>query len=166
MASCTDIQKQQAYSKLQYTVFEAFLFVLSRASVVGIAISYGLDGPGFESSQGHEIFSFSKLSRLVLGPSQLPIQWVTWFYSGVWIWALPPPIQFRGSKQVEPCPNSLYMPSWGGQELYSLVFVFILRYVTIAAFILLTELRNKCKCERNCIRNQSSFFRIWNSVLL
>jgi hypothetical protein len=49
------------------------------------------------------------------------------------------------------------MPSWGGQGVYFLVFVFILRQVTVVAFILLTELRNKCKGEGNCISNQGKF---------
>jgi hypothetical protein len=41
-------------------------------SSVGIATDYGLDGPGIESRWG-EIF---RLSRLALGPTQPPAQWV------------------------------------------------------------------------------------------
>jgi hypothetical protein len=42
-------------------------------SSVGIATGYGLDGPGIESRWGRD---FPHLSRLVLGPTQPPVQWV------------------------------------------------------------------------------------------
>jgi len=42
-------------------------------SVVGIAIVYGLDGPGIESRWGRD---FPHLSRPVLRPTQLPVQGV------------------------------------------------------------------------------------------
>jgi hypothetical protein len=42
-------------------------------SVVGIATGYGLDGPGIESWWGQD---FLYLSRLALGPTQPPVQWV------------------------------------------------------------------------------------------
>jgi hypothetical protein len=42
-------------------------------SVVGIAIAYGLDGPGIESRWGRD---FSLLSRPALRPTQPPAQWV------------------------------------------------------------------------------------------
>jgi hypothetical protein len=43
-----------------------------------IATGNGLDGKGFDSRQGQEIFLYSTSSRLTLGPTkpQLPIQWV------------------------------------------------------------------------------------------
>jgi len=41
-------------------------------SSVGIAIDYGLDGPGSDPG-GDEIF---RPSRLALGPTQPPIKWV------------------------------------------------------------------------------------------
>jgi len=42
-------------------------------SVVGIATGYELDGPGIESWRGRD---FPHLSRLVLGPTQPPVQCV------------------------------------------------------------------------------------------
>jgi hypothetical protein len=38
--------------------------------------STGLDDWGFKSQQGLEIFLFTTVSRLALGPTQPPIQWV------------------------------------------------------------------------------------------
>ena len=46
---------------------------MRRESVVGIATRYRLDGPGIESPCGQD---FPHLSRLALGPTQPPIQWV------------------------------------------------------------------------------------------
>ena len=42
-------------------------------SVVCIAPGYGLDGPGIESRWGRD---FLHVSRLALGPTQPPVQWV------------------------------------------------------------------------------------------
>jgi hypothetical protein len=42
-------------------------------SSVGIAIGYGLDGPGLESRWGRD---FPHLFRPALGPNQSPVQWV------------------------------------------------------------------------------------------
>jgi hypothetical protein len=44
-----------------------------RESVVSITTRYRLDGPGIESRWRRD---FSQLSRLVLGPTQPPKQWV------------------------------------------------------------------------------------------
>jgi hypothetical protein len=41
-----------------------------------IALGYGLDDRGFESREGLGIFLFTTASRLALGTTQPPIQWV------------------------------------------------------------------------------------------
>ena len=46
---------------------------MGRDSSVGIAARYGLDGPGIEFRWGRD---FPHPSRLALGPTQPPIQWV------------------------------------------------------------------------------------------
>jgi F0F1-type ATP synthase membrane subunit c/vacuolar-type H+-ATPase subunit K len=46
--------------------------VCGPGSSVGIATDYGLDGPG-SNPREDEIF---RQSRLVLGPTQTPVQWV------------------------------------------------------------------------------------------
>jgi hypothetical protein len=49
------------------------LCLMGRDSSVGIAIRYGLDGPGIESRGG---LYFPHPSRLDLGPTRPPIQWI------------------------------------------------------------------------------------------
>jgi len=46
---------------------------------VGIAIGYGLNGPGIESRWGRD---FPHLSRPALGPTQPPVQWVLGLFRG------------------------------------------------------------------------------------
>jgi hypothetical protein len=50
----------------------------SRGSSVGIALGYVLDDRvvGFDSRRGPRVFLFTTASRMALGPTQLPIQWV------------------------------------------------------------------------------------------
>jgi len=47
-----------------------YVFV-GRDSSVGIATRYGLDGPGSNPGGGQD---FMHLSRLALGPTQVPVQ--------------------------------------------------------------------------------------------
>jgi hypothetical protein len=57
-------------------MFENFLCswrIMDRDSSVGIATGYGLDGPGIESRWDR---NFSQTSRLALGSTQPPVQWV------------------------------------------------------------------------------------------
>jgi hypothetical protein len=57
-----------------YTYIYRIYYAIRRSgSVVGIAISYGLDGPGIESRRGRD---FPHLSRPALRPTQPPVQWV------------------------------------------------------------------------------------------
>jgi hypothetical protein len=48
--------------------------------MVGVATRYGLDGPGIESWWGRD---FPHPSRLALGSTQPPIQWVPGLFPGV-----------------------------------------------------------------------------------
>jgi hypothetical protein len=51
----------------------AVCYVTGCDSLIGIVIGYGLDGSGIESRWGRD---FSHMSRLALGPTQSPVQWV------------------------------------------------------------------------------------------
>ena len=51
----------------------SFHLYVDSDSSVGIATGYGLDGPGIESRWGKD---FPHLSRLDLGSTQPPIQWL------------------------------------------------------------------------------------------
>ena len=49
-----------------------YIYIYGPGSSVGIATDYGLDGRGSDPG-GDEFF---RLSRLALGPTQPPVQWV------------------------------------------------------------------------------------------
>ena len=55
------------------------IMLMGRDSVVGIATRYELDGPGIESWWGRD---FQHPSRLALGPTQPPVQWVPGYSRG------------------------------------------------------------------------------------
>jgi len=60
----------------QYVPFLFFLTYIAVSgpdSTVGLVTGYGLDGPGIEFRWWRD---FPHLSRLVLGPTQPPVQWV------------------------------------------------------------------------------------------
>jgi hypothetical protein len=61
-----------------YVPFRTWVSVtLINFKLSGIALRYGLDDRGFESSQGLGIFLFTTASRPALRPTQPPTQWVT-----------------------------------------------------------------------------------------
>ena len=60
-------------------VFSFRILYVTSFSVIGIATRYGLNGPGVESRWGRD---FPHPSRPVLGPTQLPIQWVPDLFPG------------------------------------------------------------------------------------
>jgi hypothetical protein len=49
------------------------VYLHSQLTHLGIAIRYGLEGPGIESQWGRD---FPQPSRPALGPTQPPVQWV------------------------------------------------------------------------------------------
>jgi len=86
-------------------------------------LDYRLDIIGFESWEGQGIFLPYKSCRLVLGPTQFPIQWVPWIFP-------------RGKLAVHDVDHLLHivpmsgailplphMPSWHGQGQLHLYFI-------------------------------------------
>ena len=64
---------QMMFLRWHFFYFEILsVFVCGPGSSVGIVTDYGLDGPGSNPS-GDEIF---RLSRLALGPTHPPVEWV------------------------------------------------------------------------------------------
>ena len=51
-------------------------------TVIDIVAVSSLMGRGSNASRGQDIFLFSKTSRPVLGPTQLPVKWVSKFLPG------------------------------------------------------------------------------------
>jgi hypothetical protein len=84
-----------------------------RDSSVGIAIRYGLEGPGIESRCWRE---FPHPSRPALGPTQPPVQWVPRLFpgakaAGAWSWP-PTPSSAEAKERVELNLYSPSGPSW------------------------------------------------------
>jgi hypothetical protein len=78
MANCADSDMQQAYSGLQYTIFEAALIWLQPGRPSLLRLATGWMAQGSNPRKGTRFSLFQNCRRLVLGPSLLPIQWVTW----------------------------------------------------------------------------------------
>jgi hypothetical protein len=85
-------------------VLRSYMMDSGPGSIVGIATGYGLDGPGIESWWGHD---FLHLSRLALGPTQPPVQWVPGLSRGV-----------KGSRGMTLTPHPpLVLWSWMGRAI-------------------------------------------------
>ena len=94
---------------------------LNQDSSVSMMLGYGLADQGLESRQGQRIFGASKTSRLSLGSSRPPIQWVPKFFLQVkaawaWSWTLPSTAEVRNKWSS---PSTPHTPSLHAQgQLY------------------------------------------------
>jgi hypothetical protein len=86
---------------------------MGRDREAGIATRYGLDSPGIESRWRRH---FPHLSRLVLGPTQLPIQLVPVFFPGGKAAGRsvdhPSPSNAEVKERIELSLYSFYASSW------------------------------------------------------
>ena len=95
---------------------------VGQENAVGIATCYGLDGPGLESRLRRD---FLQPSRLGLGPTQPPIQWVPGLSRGESsrgvVLTTPPPSSTEVKERVELylyCPSGPSWPVLGWLYLY------------------------------------------------
>jgi len=73
LARDTERTEEEGNKNKPPTIYGGRKDTMGRDSSVGIATRYGLDSPGIESWCGRD---FPYPSRLALGPTQPPIQWV------------------------------------------------------------------------------------------
>ena len=66
----------------QYSLICIFSYNNIQFNLFIIWLSYGLDGPGFESREGQNSCIFSKMSTQALGHTQSSVQWVPWGRGG------------------------------------------------------------------------------------
>jgi hypothetical protein len=124
---------------------------VGRDSSVGIATSYGLDGPGIETRWGRD---FLHLSRPALGPTQLRVQWVPGLSRG----------KERPERDADPSPLSSaidhesraipLLPLWAVRPVQSLsactrvhFYLFYLLYVPGMFIRDLMRLYDKLVCD-------------------
>jgi hypothetical protein len=70
------LDTEYLFDKSYIILFYIILLSKEPGKLSGIALGYGLDDQGFESQEGLGIILFTTVSRLALGPTQLPIQGV------------------------------------------------------------------------------------------
>ena len=83
---------------------------MGRDSSVGKATRYGLDGPGIEPRWGRD---FPHPSRLALGPTQPPVQWVPGLFP-----------RDKAAEAKERVQLYLNSPLWAFVACYRVTFTF------------------------------------------